>query len=678
MNVHDLNTPGAGFPSALLEQRRWCCWKKQPKSGGGFTKPPIDPNTGRPVNIRERANLLTYAEAMQALANGCGDGIGIATGDFDGLPLCGIDLDNVLDDAGITPPEWREAVKTVAQSGYCELSPSGHGVRGLALCRKPEGYRHKTNVNGHDVEVRFDGQYMTLTGNRPTWCTQPLSENDAAVKHLCERYLKQGGELDWNSTINDRRPTGGEQPRDLLNVGLEKDKAFAALWNGERPNGNESSDDLALMNKLAYWCSKDQGAMIEAFKASPHAQGKDEAHRKKMERKDYLPSTAAAAIISTTDTARESNECFRESRSARKDFEGIITPKPRLIRACDIPYEPPRWLIPPYFQRGKGTLVQADNGTGKTAFSCAIAAHVSNGTPLLSSPVETPGNVVMISVEDDLPVLRGRVEADGGRLDRILFVSDAGGLTFNSPEVEQFIRDTQAKLIVFDPIQCFLGADIDMHRANETRPALAKFFDMCARNDCSALIVSHLGKEVSGKSAVNRALGSVDIPAAMRSILQITPNPDVTGENIVFHVKCSNAPKGRSIAYTIGDLGKVEWVGYTDMTMEDLNVIQKRNQSSLPYEKEPLVQVFRQLITDKPGGGFWSYAELKETGMRILGFPPFSSTADLKAKLDGPLAKELQQKDGMIITCGHRNKYARGVRIEQYKAPGDYQSKING
>ena len=59
-------------------------------------------------------------------------------------------------------------------------------------------------------------------------------------------------------------------------------------------------------------------------------------------------------------------------------------------------------------------------------------------------------------------------------------------------------------------------------------------------------------------------------------------------------------------------------------------------------------------------------------------FPPFSSTADLKAKLDGPLAKELQQKDGMIITCGHRNKYARGVRIEQYKAPGDYQSKING
>jgi len=41
----------------------------------------------------------------------------------------------------------------------------------------------------------------------------------------------------------------------FLSSGLERDKVFAALWAGERRNGNESSDDIALMNKLAYWCN---------------------------------------------------------------------------------------------------------------------------------------------------------------------------------------------------------------------------------------------------------------------------------------------------------------------------------------------------------------------------------------------------------------------------------------
>ena len=57
------------------------------------------------------------------------------------------------------------------------------------------------------------------------------------------------------------------------------------------------------------------------------------------------------------------------------------------------------------------------------------------------------------------------------------------------------------------------------------------------------------------------------------------------------------------------------------MTAEDLTTIIKRKEKGVPYDQEPLVQVFLQLITDRPGGGFWSYAELKEAGAKILGFP---------------------------------------------------------
>lgn len=351
-------------------------------------------------------------------------------------------------------------------------------------------------------------------------------------------------------------------------------------------------------------------------------------------------------------------------------------PSPGLIRASEVPYEPPRWTIAPYFQRGKGTLIQGDNGSGKTAFMCAIAAHVTTGEPLLGIPIATPGNVLFLSVEDDLPVLRGRIEACGGDLTKIHFMTNAAGMTFNSPEVESAVRSIRAKMVIFDPFQAFIGAKVDMFRSNETRPEMAKLFEMCDRNDCSCAIIAHMGKSGGDKTPVNRALGSVDIPAAMRSIMQLIKNPDEEDECVMVHVKCSNAPKGQSIAYRIGERGGVHWTGFSPLTVDDLATITKRREKGIPYEREPLVQVFNQLITDKPGGGFWSYEDVKRTGQKLLGFPPFYSTAELKEKLNSAFCRELQQRDGLIVTCGHKQKGARGIRIEQYQAPQGYQTKM--
>lgn len=347
-----------------------------------------------------------------------------------------------------------------------------------------------------------------------------------------------------------------------------------------------------------------------------------------------------------------------------------------LVCAADVEYSPPKWLIAPYFQRGKGTLIQADPGTGKTALMCAIAASVTTGNPIMGLTVETPGNVLMLSVEDDLGVLRGRIGANDGDPNKVYFMPNAAEMTINSPEIEQAVKQVGAKLLIFDPLQAFLGAKIDMFRANETRPALARLFEMCERNDCACAIISHTGKSVLGKSAVNQSLGSVDIPAAMRSVLHIVRNPEDDTECIAVHVKSSNAPKGRSISYGIVDRGGVEWHGFCDFSVENLNAVKKRAEKGVPYENEPLVKVFNQLITDRPGGGFWSYGDVKEKGMKILGFPPFASTDDLKKKLSGSLAREIQKQDGLIVTCGHKQSGVRGIRIEQYRHPDGYQTSI--
>ena len=42
-----------GYAEKLIQQKRWICWRKEPKGNGtGFTKPPINPATGCKVDIR--------------------------------------------------------------------------------------------------------------------------------------------------------------------------------------------------------------------------------------------------------------------------------------------------------------------------------------------------------------------------------------------------------------------------------------------------------------------------------------------------------------------------------------------------------------------------------------------------------------------------------------------------
>lgn len=74
---------------------------------------------------------------------------------------------------------------------------------------------------------------------------------------------------------------GYKTDEEYLRIGLERDKTFKSLWDGTRPNGNESADDMALMNKLSFWCNKNDSLMRNAFLDSPHYSSKDDKHLKK-------------------------------------------------------------------------------------------------------------------------------------------------------------------------------------------------------------------------------------------------------------------------------------------------------------------------------------------------------------------------------------------------------------
>lgn len=200
---------------------------------------------------------------------------------------------------------------------------------------------------------------------------------------------------------------------DQLQHGLNHDSVFAALWSGARPHGNESADDMALLNKLAYWCTKDAAEMQRAFLASPHCQNKDAAHLRKIQRNDYLPRSIKAAIAGTARTAGEDNADHRKQRATRDSGTvggHLRSASPHKLMDCfkqlsEIPEEDATWLIKGWMPEGQITLMAADGGVGKTTLWCNIIAAISSGGVCLlddDATAREAKTVLFLTTEDSV------------------------------------------------------------------------------------------------------------------------------------------------------------------------------------------------------------------------------------------------------------------------------------
>ena len=65
-------------------------------------------------------------------------------------------------------------------------------------------------------------------------------------------------------------------------------------------------------------------------------------------------------------------------------------------------------------------------------------------------------------------------------------------------------------------------------------------------------------------------LGSIDITAAVRSLLFIGKLKDSPTTRVLIHEKSSLAPPGQSIAFSLGDEKGFAWIGAYDITADEL------------------------------------------------------------------------------------------------------------
>ena len=140
---------------------------------------------------------------------------------------------------------------------------------------------------------------------------------------------------------------------------------------------------------------------------------------------------------------------------------------------------------------------------------------------------KTSCNVIFQTAEDGLAdTIKPRLENAGADCSKIFVIDEAEhALTLDDARLKAAILETKAKLVIIDPIQAYLGADKDMHRANEIRPIMSKLSRIAEETGAAIIVIGHLNKAHSGKS-IYRGLGSIDIAAAARSILTVGEVPN--------------------------------------------------------------------------------------------------------------------------------------------------------
>ena len=287
----------------------------------------------------------------------------------------------------------------------------------------------------------------------------------------------------------------------------------------------------------------------------------------------------------------------------RNYFKSIVLKEPpkkdsvKIIRMSDVKLTPVNWLWKPYLPFEKLSVLQGNPGEGKTYFAMHLAAACTNGKLLPNMERLEPFNVIYQTAEDGLgDTVKPRLIEAGADLDRVLVIDDSDvQLTLSDERIEKAIIENNAKLVIIDPIQAYLGADVDMNRANEVRPIFMRLGQVAQRTGCAILLIGHLNK-AAGMQSLQRGLGSIDISAAVRSVMFIGKLKHDPTMRILTHEKSSLAPPGVSLAFSLGDEGGFRWVGEYDITADEML-------SGIEPQRETKTQQAKDLICTLLAGG---------------------------------------------------------------------------
>ena len=243
----------------------------------------------------------------------------------------------------------------------------------------------------------------------------------------------------------------------------------------------------------------------------------------------------------------------------------------KLIHMDEIEATDTRWLWYPYIPYGKITIIQGDPGEGKTTLVLHLAAELTRGKMIGSEEQQEPVTVIYQTAEDGLEdTIKPRLIAANADCSKVIVIDEREQcISMTDGRLEAAIQQTNAKLVILDPIQAYLGAAVDMHRANEVRPIMSHLAGIAEKYGCAIVLIGHMNKS-SGQKASYRGLGSIDFAAAARSVLIVARDNENPQVRVMIHAKSSLAPEGKPVAFELDKDNGFRYLGEYDGDPKEL------------------------------------------------------------------------------------------------------------
>jgi len=178
-----MEVDAGAIPAELLDLRRWVVWRWEWKRDRQkYDKPPKQVD-GRDAKSNDPSTWVTFAEALAVVDTF--DGVGFVLGTETGI--VGVDFDHCRDaESGIVHEPASSWIREL--DSYCEVSPSGRGVKLLVRGKLPPKCRKRNDAVG--IEVYDAGRYFTLTGHRVPGTPASINERSDKVAWLIREFVE--------------------------------------------------------------------------------------------------------------------------------------------------------------------------------------------------------------------------------------------------------------------------------------------------------------------------------------------------------------------------------------------------------------------------------------------------------------------------------------------------------
>lgn len=229
----------------------------------------------------------------------------------------------------------------------------------------------------------------------------------------------------------------------------------------------------------------------------------------------------------------------------------------------EVQSRPVQWLWRPYIPIGKVTFLQGDPNSGKSTMMMNIVAELSKGGAMPDgTALGRPQKIIYQCSEDDAEdTIKPRLEVCGADCRNIAFIDEGvhGDLTMEDERLREAIESFRPRLLVIDPIQAYVENDSDLMRASKARRLMRRAGIWASKYECAIVVIGHYNKD-SGKKDLYRGLGSVDLVASARSVLQVERSEDDRDVRIVHHVKSSAEYNGADFSFEIRQGTGFRWL----------------------------------------------------------------------------------------------------------------------